>query len=360
MWTSREVIGLVERKIPGACVNLETRARLVELSRRLPDVFSSYYLECRLGPGQDQIDFLACAAESADHDSAGRIGAAAARLRGERWRDPAWQFTWSVLRRWAQRPDEWPRKIPFLWLEFDDLRGCPPEKQRPSFGVCVDPGYPDPRGTAAERNRTDLFETCLAFLTPAVPVALDGMLSLENRRLLETCYQRLPPGGRVVHVSPMAARDPATLKLYIAVPEAQLASYLRDIGWPGSLDSLRDVIHTFCTPETADDTIYLDLSLDGRLLPSAAITFSQPQLRRRAHADPGRDALLGLLERHGLSTPEKCRDLRAWPGSDRGSHPLKPAGARVRRWLDVKITIDARQRVGAKGYLGFAPVSAMF
>jgi hypothetical protein len=360
MWSSREIVDLVGRRVPRSCVNPEARSGLTELSGRLPDMFSSYYLECRLSAGQEQVDFLACAAESAAYDSARRIRAAARRARGVRRRDPAWQFTWNVLRRWASRSNEWPDKIPFLWLEFDDLRGRPPAHQSPSFGVCVDPGYPDRRIPSIAGDPRDHYESCLAFLTPAVPPAFDGMLSPGNLSSLQRCFHCLPSGGRVIHVSPMAARDPATLKLYVAVPEAHLTGYLSDIGWPGSPDSLRYVMRTFCTAETADDTVYLDLSLDGMLLPRVAITFSQPQLRRLARSDPRRTALLGLLERHGLATPDKCKGLQAWPGSDRESHWSGSTQARIRRWLDVKITIDTDQRLAAKGYLGFAPVSSMF
>jgi len=176
---------------------------------------------------------------------------------------------------------------------------------------------------------------------------------------VSTCFERLPPGGRIIYVSFMVAREPAIIKIYGMVPRAHLVTYLNDLRWSGPFDLLQYVVHTFCTPETADDTVYFDLAVEHEILPHTAITFSQPQLERPGGADPRRAALLTLLEAEGICAPDKGDALRSWPGSDRESL-AHSSQVRIQRWLDVKLTVHAEEGVGGKGYLGFAPVLSMF
>ncbi|WP_437649001.1 hypothetical protein [Sorangium sp. So ce362] len=361
MWSSHEIIELVAPRIPGVCVDHAVRSNLGALTARLPDMFSSYYLECRLSAAQEQVDFLACIAPSPrDEDPLGRIRAAAEGPPDHLTREPAWRFAWDVIRRWATLTHEGSSRMPCLWLEFDHVNTRPAAQQSPSIWICVDPEYPAPRLPSAPWDAQDSYESCLSFLTPAVPPAFEGLLSASNRCAMEACFRRLPPSGRIIHVSFMLAREPATIKLYGSVPRAHLIGYLKDLGWPGPLDSLQQLAHTFYTPETADDTVYFDLSLDHALLPYAAIAFSQLQMDHPARSDPGRGALLRSLEEHELCAGDKGRALQTWPGSARELSPSISAKTRIHRWLDVKITLHAEQGIGAKGYLGFAPVLSVF
>jgi hypothetical protein len=155
----------------------------------------------------------------------------------------------------------------------------------------------------------------------------------------------------------MGARDPVTIKLYGAVPKSRLTDYLHDVGWTGSIDVLQWVVQRCYTTETADDTVYFDLSLRDELLPCAGVAFSQLQLGGSAGA---RRALLGLLAEHGLCDARKRLSLETWPGvspDPRAGSPRRPV---VRRWLDTKIVIHSDQSVSAKGYLGFAPLHSGF
>ncbi|MGK3991435.1 hypothetical protein WME99_50770 [Sorangium sp. So ce136] len=360
MWSSHEITDMVAPRIPGECVDHVTRSNLGALTARLPDMFSSYYLECRLSAAQPQVDFLACVAPRCDEDPLRRIRAAAERPPGDLAREPAWRFAWDVIRRWVTLPQEGSRRMPCLWLEFDHVDTRPAARQSPSIWICVDPEYPAEHPSSAPWDPQDAYEGCLDFLGPAVPPGFEGLLSASNRRAMAACFRRLPPSGRIVHVSFMLAREPATIKLYGAVPRAHLVGYLRDLGWPGPLDSLQQLARTFYTAETADDTVYFDLALDHAILPYAAIAFSQLQMDRPGRSDPQRGALLGMLEEHALCAPGKRRALETWPGSARESRPSSSTRTRIHRWLDVKITLHAEQGLGAKGYLGFAPVLSVF
>jgi len=360
MWPSHEIIELISPRIPGVCFGQAARSNLGALAARLPGVFSSYYLECRLSAIQEQVDFLACAVVPRDDDSVQQVRAALRPAPRDLACTPAWQFARNAARRWVGSTFEWSSRVPFLWLEFDHLNTRPVASQTPSLCVCADHEYLNECVPSAPWDHRSSYEGCLDFVRPATPPEFEGLFSADNRRAMAACFQRLPPGGRIIYVSFMVAREPATIKLYGAIPKAHLVSYLDSLGWTGPFDLLQQVARTFCTPETADDTVYFDLSLEREILPHTAITFSQLQLDRPKGADPRRAALLRLLEAEGLCAPDKGEALRNWPGSDREIHPAGSTQARIYRWLDVKITIHAEQGIGAKGYLGFAPVLSMF
>lgn len=360
MWSSHEIIELISSRIPRACISSAAWSNLGALALRLPGVFSSYYLECRLSGTQEQVDFLACAAAPRDPDSSQRVCASLDPMPRELMHVPAWQLAWQAARRWVDPSFGWSRRLPSLWLEFDHLNTLSAVRQCPSLCVCTDRGYPRNRAVSAPWDPWDAYRDCLDFVVPAIPFELAGLFSAENRRAVATCFQRLPPGGQIIYTSFMVAREPATIKLYGRIPRDHLVAYLTDLGWSGRFDLLQYVLQTFCTEETADDTVYFDLSVEREILPHTAVTFSQPQLDRPGGSDPRRTALLELLEAEGICAPDKGEALRSWPGSARETHSIHAIQGRVQRWLDVKLTVHAEQGIGAKGYLGFAPVLSMF
>lgn len=360
MWSSHEIIELISPRIPDACISSAAWNNLGALALRLPGLFSSYYLECRLSEAQEQVDFLACAAAPRDSDSSQRACTSLDPMPRELLQAPAWQLVWQAARRWVDPSFEWSGRLPSLWFEFDHLNTRSAIHQRPSLCVCADRGYPRERELAAPWDPSAAYRDCLDFVVPAMPLELVRVLSAENRRAAAMCFQHLPPGGQIIYMSFMVAREPATIKLYGAIPRDHLVTYLTSLGWSGRFDLLQYALQAFCTDETADETVYFDLSLEQEILPHTAITFSQPQLDRPGGSDPRRTVLLELLEAEGICARDKGEALRRWPGSDREAHSARSIQARIQRWLDVKLTIHAEQGIGAKGYLGFAPVLSMF
>lgn len=358
MWSCHEIVGLIGHRVPGVCVRSATWSTIDAFSRQLPSMFASCYLECRLAEALDQVDFLVCAFAPHNHDAAQRARDALDLQRDCFARGPTWQLADAVARRWLSPTHDWSCRAPTLWLELDHVDALPAAQLIPSLCVCTDHEYLKGRARAAPWDSIASHARFLDLVAPAVPRELESLLCADNLRALSACFQHMPPGGRIIHVSFMAAREPATIKLYCAIPRIHLMSYLQRIEWPGPFDLLGHTVQTFCNSETVDDTLYFDLTLERAILPHTAIAFSQLQLHG-PNADPRRLALLALLEAEGLCERAKGAALRGWPGSDRESLPDRSCHARIKRWLDVKLTVHAGQGVGAKGYLGFAPVASM-
>lgn len=360
MWSSREVFDLVAPRAPEVCLDAAALSNVRDLTAQLPAIFSSYYLECRLAQDQSQVDFLACISSPGDPEGARRVSAAARQLPPGRSCDPTWQLVRDAICRWASPEEGWYRRIPYLWLEFDHVGTRSAAQQAPSFCICTDPTYPRESPQEAPWSHQEAYEGCCSFLRAVISPASEGLLSTPNMHSTMECFARLPPGGRIIHVSFMVARDPMTIKLYGVLPRDRFTSYLNDIGWPGPAEPLERMVDSLCTADVVGDKIYFDLAIDGAILPYAAVAFSQLQLARSAASGAGHGTLLQLLVEQGLCTSGKREALAAWSGYSREVLPTGPTRARIQRWLDMKVSLAPERGIAAKGYLGFGPSLSIF
>lgn len=355
MSSPREVVGAVERWLPRACVDAAGVAGIRELAADLPEQSESYYVECRLGPDAGPVDLLACLTAPARRP---RVPHPAPSWPPEGApRAPAWAFAGATLQRWTDASAGWSAALPFLWLEFDDVGARERARQQPSLCVCIDRSYPFVQRTRPTDARDGL-ALALDLILPALPPGREMDLSADRIALLSALVGALPLTGRMIHLSCMLARDLSPLKLFGALPKDALLEYLAAVAWPGPREALRQALHSFCAPDTADDTVYFDLALDRSLSGYIGLASSQLQLRRASCADPTRRALLGRFVEHGLCTVDERDALVSWVG-----HAVETAPARslrVVRWLDTKLCIYPDRRAAAKAYLGFAPVTSVF
>jgi hypothetical protein len=73
----------------------------------------------------------------------------------------------------------------------------------------------------------------------------------------------------------MLARQPVILKIYGSVPKDHLLSYLTQINWPGSVTELQSILDTYCTPDTTDHNVYIDIGIGDRLMTKLGLAFAQ-------------------------------------------------------------------------------------
>jgi hypothetical protein len=311
--------------------------QLFSETRLVSDAFAAFYLECRLSPPGAELDFLA----GASHARARQLEAPPAEAFGN---DPVSVY----ISKWLEDRSE--LRAGFVWLERDDLPGA---GHRPTGNVhvCVDGAYR--RRTSRDDGREETEFDASRALQIVLDMQQHSLLAEHQVETLRAHLERLPAGGRLIHVSAMLARTPAELKLYLALPTASLPDYLARMGFEEPCKALLP----WATVDLNGPIVYCDLTFRGKVGRRAGLVFSQQQLPDLP-GDPSRQELRTRMVREGLCTLAQDAALEAWLAS-----PIDPPSEldsryRVRRWLDLKLT--AGDRLSSKAYLGFAALRSLF
>jgi hypothetical protein len=330
-WDPSRVFDAVAGCLSDELVPAEQVERCRRVAASLPKVTTSYYLECRLDDDA-QVDFLAL------------VKNRSARQEFERNLGPAvsvrcWRRTLQLLEAW-QDVSSVVRHTPFVWLEYDIDKNFQADAPMASPGFCLEPKY------FSRFSRDPVIDRDLAFGIGQAGLhhLLDGDDLRSNVDWVKRCIARLPAGGSLIHVSAMLARSPERMKLYVAM--SKVAVYLAQIGWPGSLSHVREILEAwYCD---IPNTVFLDLTmLDG---PTGCLgfAFSQMHCSEMAAFDPTwRQLPMSKI------SETKRRATWAWPGVTE----LALDGERtwLYRWLDIKLVMDTSGGTRCKAYLGFMP-----
>ncbi|WP_437318136.1 hypothetical protein [Sorangium sp. So ce385] len=345
-WAPCETVARVAPHVPGELVSPGALERILSLSQRLPHGWGSYYIECRLDPGEQQVDFLAGVGGEGREELHRSL---ALLLReGELDAPSSWQRFAELCAAWREPGSELHAQVPALWLELDGAGHPAPASPSPSFCVCVAQEYRSPRTLAADPERA------WSALVRSLRCLLPGVESATLRRL-ERTVAALPPGGQLIHLSVMLGRSPAAAKLYVAVPRRELSAYLHEIGYPGALD---DVAALTREPFPEVEPVYLDLTISDAVSSRIGLAFSQLHLRGPGQATRDWGGLLDLCVERGACCPEKRAALGAWTGSERVCFDGERWPVRLHRYLDVKLVVAEGKPLLAKAYLGFQPRAA--
>lgn len=332
---------VIQSYLPPALVSRETFSRVLALARGLPTPLNLFALECRLGDASNQVDLMAgavvhpqeafpCVPNSVVSGLDQRSSLGLAEFCG----------------RWSEPDSCLPRSVSMVWLAFDLVRsegGLPPA----CITFCVDPHLfeGDVSGARVPLARQDY----AAVADEGLGLLLGQPLSPGLRENLTTCFDGLPVGGRIVHLSAMLSRPTEVVKVNARVPAAKAETFARRAGWGGARDTLRSVIETF---GHGVETIQLDFAMSDLMSPKLGVGFFDNEV---TPASPG--ALDGLV-RHGLCTPAKREALLAWSGASRERFAGHASSTAIRR--DAFIKIRADPDLEAKGYLGFYPSFSVF
>lgn len=330
-------------------VSLEQWERVARRGLQLPSMVSAFYLECRLSPPGPELDLLACLRWSPE-------GPQLALAPDEA--DPARVF----VSRWLQGAAA--TSSPSIWVELDDGG---PARASPlaNLHVCLDPDYftqpsalrpshtvrlDGSNGLQAEGARRSAVERITTELVRA------RLLEQSQLRQLEHAVARLPPGGRLVHVSAMAARLPNELKLYLALPAEALLPFLTSVlehEWHTRLDAFTPWLDA----KLQGSTVYCDLTFRGSICKSVGLVYSQPQIPEVA-GDASRRTVRERLVREGLCTLAQDAALEAWTREPLSRRARESTDHTICRWLDLKVTLGPT-RLSSKAYLGFAAASLL-
>lgn len=262
--------------------------------------------------------------------------------------NPLWRRVRDFFRYWADATSPLYQAVPLVWLEFDHLAGSPSQVLPPGVNICLDPDYLNwsawpPPGRRPESGLDPAwFDTVFELL-------LGRRAQAQTRQNVLTCFELLPAGGKILYVSVMLSRQPATVKLNGFIPKEGLPEYLAGIGWPGSVAQLKSILTTFCATLT---DLRVDLTVGPQISSRVGLEFFSKGSTR---PDQERVELLDQFVASGWCSPAKRDWLLSWSGFSTETFAHQAWATKLNRSWYAKIVCQAGRPVEAKGYLGFMP-----
>lgn len=326
--TARALFGSVSPGELSPLVTSSTQEQFLRLVRDLELPVQTACYECRLSGEDHRVDLALCVFP-------GFMQSALASLRRAHGKDPAWGRALGFLRDWST--PELLLQIPFVWLAFD-LDHTQATLPTPCLGLCVD------RNFFARRLGQDF-----------PPASSDELVCLANdsfqrfqgtglpTSLTERLFRSVNRSIEPKHLSFMLGRSPATFKLDVRLPAANVEDFLTRLGWPSSPARIQKKILEFMPwPGHVQLNLVLHPELRGPLEVEFMTIPSEVSPEQRY-------SFLTRLEELELCDGEKAEILRrSW------ARPLRTTlgGLRVARSWYVKIRFEEDLPVEAKAYLG--------
>ena len=359
MFAPGDLLMELRASVPRALVSPEAFDRAVTAAHLLPECALWASLECRLGAGEERVDFSACvpAAEGGHEVLLQRKAALLGEPLGAHSR-AAWERVFAFCAKWEAQGSLLAERVPFVFIEFDldgplregplregPLRGAPPFVLFHLLQRCDGaPGVPTTRVTSKAADCRPVLERALSLLDGHGPSpAVEGSL--------RACLEALPVEGTLAYAAPLSLRGLDAVRLMLILPRWQVVDYLRRIGWGGPLGEIEEDLATLPVPPSE---VWFDLDVGEAVLPVAGLVFSYPA------EDPRWRVLLDRWVERGDCTPEKRDAVLAWPGREQVLLPGYRVPLGARRSLVSKIVHRRGQRAAAKIYLEASCRFALF
>jgi hypothetical protein len=218
-------------RAPLALVGKRARGTLLQLAKSIPDVWSSFGFECRLGR-EAEVDLgLSVVPDGLASLLSPGTGVGAPTIRAVVPGGLQWKRLVGFSRVWSEpRTQQLRSWLPFLFLEFDagSASQSPPV---PSVFLALD----SPLDRAAGRPH---FEAA----SIAAELLRGRRLSSRDDVKLRHCFDALPGGGHVLHLGLMLGRSQAQLRLSVRLPYDTVTRYLGAIGADAAAEGAREVL----------------------------------------------------------------------------------------------------------------------
>lgn len=350
-----QTLGSIADYLPPALVNQEALDHAATRCADLPAALTRWiYFECRLTPRTSRVDLIL------EVDDVGRA-IIAGELPGMQslnhiWRSPHWGRLRAFCREWARKGSLLSGMVDHIWLEFDlprnhDDRGRAPPV--PGLFVCF--GEVPPSGFSPRRWLSRARET--------LPEAMGRRLPCAWDRMLESCFDQLPPGAYVPYAGMMLQRPNAGVRLCVTrLGDERIVQYAKELGWPGSLRELRDLlsgIRAVRSDARVPGAAMMHLDISDRMGPAIGLEYT---LNRKAQLGGHllEAPFLNHLVDRGLCSATHRKALGAWPGGMkmRMRHQFWQSVV-LRRVNHIKLVHRPGHPLEVKAYLcvGFGPVT---
>lgn len=353
IWSSIETLCFVEPYLPCELVSATAFSNVKALAKDLPNAMSAYYLECRLGANASQIDFLTCTTAPHGGREIFAEHVMTANLPNAFLDKALWQGFRNFFMHWADPTSPLYRHVPLIWLEFDSVDKGLIEAPFPGLILCLNPDI----SKGYKRVQSSTIYNRLKS-KQVVEFALKCLLGYpvpnQIKQQVFVCFDCLPPGGQIIHVGTMLARQPTWLNIYGLISKEHLVEYLHQVGWNSSTTEIEKILTIFCAHT---NIIRPDLSINDRIWSRIAIEFSSDGTPQ---GDSKLQFLLDQCVENGLCTPEKRDALLSWSGISRKTFSHQSWPVNLSRWFEIKIIYQPNYPIELKAYLGFRVNFSLF
>jgi hypothetical protein len=291
----RQVLDALAPRLPEVLVPDRSLAAMGPMTARLPLSLTRFFgFERRIDEPAGDADLLLCVSPYGRERAILADRCDGLRLPAAFWREPAWRHIRLFARQWAEPESALHPRVLNMWLELDTGGR---ELPLPSvfFGVVPESGTARPGRESGWIGEV------------AVPALTGQSMPAAARRLLDACVDRLPGRAWLFQVGLMLGRPDAGLRLCVRdMSAAEVPSYLRDLGWQGSVSEVRDLLEAV---SPAVEAVDLDLDVGSELGPKVGLELP---LRGWKRAQPEGDfaRLLEILGRLGLCHGDAGEALR--------------------------------------------------
>lgn len=330
--------------LPETIVPHDVISGIKRLNEKLPAALTTAgIIECHLGGNDARADWQLCvnSYDSGRDIISGKVPDTD--LDKSLFDDPRWRRIRSFSINWADPLMEIHNRIRHIWLEFDQ-DAMKEDIPVPGVFWTVDktPGVP----VEGSRN-ADMARECVRIIE-VLELLREKPIQDEIKSRLLSCLQALPVRSEVHYAAAMLSRDQDAVRIVISLTGDNLAHYLADIDYPGSIEQVMEV----CSELGKFGNLRYLLDISDTVLPRVGVECfisPEPETYRTAFK-----SVIDYLVSSSLCLPEKSAAFLSWPGHSSAKLPNELFPSYIYRLIShIKIVCQDRLPLEAKGYLSF-------
>jgi hypothetical protein len=297
--TLEDCLHALRGSLSPSLIDEEALAALGRIAAVLPPEFgrAPIFLECPLGTPKPVADLSVSAWTALDGPDA-LLALSAAMEQSEAAR---WEGMHAFAAEWANPDSQLYTAVDEVWLEFDV---DPAGSAIPLPSVFFSP-RPGPGSGIGEDGGQKPADRARSVAVSAVELLTGEALQPARQRLLQLCFDELPPPARVGFVGAMLPRATSDLRLIIqGLPLDQIPPYLQRVGLPRGIDEVSALLSD---TGTHLDSIWLAIDAGEVVGPRVGL-----ECYRTAQNASSWRGLLNYLVEQDLCLPEKAGALLAY------------------------------------------------